>query len=99
MFKEMICNFSLKLISDGTIFTLHLDRHDFLIIAITLIVIFIVSLLKEKGIDVRESISKKNIIIRWSIYYALIIVIVLFGAYGARIQGSRPNVCAILGGK
>lgn len=90
MFKEMCCNFSLKLINDGTIFTLKLDRHDCLIIAITLVVIFIVSLLKEKGIDVREKISKKNVVIRWSIYYALIIGIVLFGAYGAGYKAVDP---------
>lgn len=82
MFVEMITNFSLDLIKDGTILKLGMDKADFLIIGITTIVIFIISILKEKGINVRQEIAKKNIVIRWTIYYALILSILIFGAYG-----------------
>ena len=39
-------------------------------------------ILKEKGINVRELIAKQNIFVRWTLYYLLIIAIVIFGAYG-----------------
>ena len=32
--------------------------------------------------NIRESIATKNIVIRWTLYFALIIMIVIFGAYG-----------------
>lgn len=83
MFNQMITNFSLNLIKDETIFNLGLDRCDFLIIAVMTFVIFIISILKEKGINIRKEISNKNIVIRWIIYYALILSIIIFGAYGA----------------
>ena len=44
-------------------------------------------ILREKGIDVRENISKKKLVTRWLIYYALILLILIFGAYG---QGYVP---------
>lgn len=90
MFKEMITEFSFKLIKDGTIFKIGLDKQDFIIIAITVIVVFITSVLKEKGINIREEISKKNIVVRWIIYYALILSIVIFGAYGVGYAAVDP---------
>ena len=82
MFKEMITNFSLELVKNGKLFKLGMDKADYVIVGITVILIFVISILKEKKINIRESIEKKNIVIRWTLYYALIIMIVIFGAYG-----------------
>ena len=90
MFKEMVTNFSFKLINDGTILKLGLDRQDFIVIAITVLVVFITSIMKEKGIDIRKEISKKNIVVRWIIYYALILSIIIFGAYGVGYAAVDP---------
>ena len=38
--------------------------------------------LKEKGINIREKVSKENIVVRWTLYYILILIIIVFGAYG-----------------
>lgn len=82
MFKEMITKFSFNLIKDGTILQLGIDKADFIIVAITVIIIFVISLLKEKKVNIRESIGNKNIVVRWTLYYALILMIIIFGAYG-----------------
>ena len=82
MFKEMITKFSFNLIGNGTFLKLGLDKGDFIIIAVTTIIVFITSILKEKGINIRERVSKKNIVIRWTLYFALIFMIIIFGAYG-----------------
>lgn len=82
MFKEMITNFSLELVKNGKLFKLGMDKADYIIVGITVILILVISILKEKKINIRESIEKKNIVIRWTLYYALIIMIVIFGAYG-----------------
>ena len=82
MLKKIFTDFSLKSISTGTLFKMGCDREDFLIILIILVFIFIVSVLKEKGLNIREIIASKNIVFRWIIYYALILIIVIFGAYG-----------------
>ncbi len=82
MFKSIICNFSLASINNGLIFKLGMDKYDFIIVAVTVVIIFFVSLLKEKSINVRGEIAKSNIVIRWLIYYAIIMFIIIFGAYG-----------------
>ncbi len=82
MFKNMITNFSLASFSDGTILTLGMDAQDFMIVGITVAIVMVISILKEKDVSVREGIAKRNLVLRWSIYYALIIFIVIFGAYG-----------------
>lgn len=82
MFKSLITNFSLASFSDGTILTLGMDEHDFIIVGVTALIVLVISILKEKNISIREGIAKRNVVLRWSIYYALIIFIVIFGAYG-----------------
>lgn len=79
MFGKMISDLSLK---NDELLKLGLDVKDFILIISVVIIIFIISLLKEKGVNIREAISKKNIVIRWAIYYSLIVSIVIFGTYG-----------------
>ncbi len=82
MLKMMFTKIHISTLWNGNLFKLGMDKKDFLIVFLALIVIFIVSILREKNINIRESISKKNIGIRWLIYYALILAIIIFGAYG-----------------
>ena len=79
MMKRIFTNFTLK---PKEFLALQLDIHDYIILIIALIFIFIMGILKEKNINIREEISKKNIFVRWLIYYALILSIIVFGAYG-----------------
>ena len=41
------------------------------------------SILQEKGINVNERLYAKNVVVRRSVIYSLILYIVIFGAYGA----------------
>lgn len=82
MFAKMFTNFTIKSFTDGTILKLGMDIQDFIIIAIFTIIVFIISILHEKNISVREEISKQHVVIRWITYYAIIIAIIVFGAYG-----------------
>ena len=81
MFKKIFTTLNLNDFSEN-ILKLGLDKFDFRIIIVTLLIVLIISILKEKGINIREAISKKPIYIRWTLYYALILFIVIFGAYG-----------------
>ena len=58
------------------------DRKDALITAITVMIVFAVSLMNEKGICLRAEIAKKPVALRWAIWYTLILYILIFGAYG-----------------
>lgn len=83
MLTRIFTKFNLnKALRTNEFFKIGLDSKDYLIIFITLIIIFIIGIFKEKNHNIREEISKKNIIIRWIIYYILILSIIIFGAYG-----------------
>ncbi len=81
MLKRVFLNFTT--FRTNEFFTFGLDLKDLIILVLALIVILVISILKEKGIDVREAIRNKNIFLRWTIYYALILSIIVFGAFGS----------------
>lgn len=82
MFKTMLTDMSFTSINDELLLKLGVDRYDLLIVVITLLIVFAVSLANEKGYSVRETLAKKNIMVRWAVLYALVLFIVVFGAYG-----------------
>lgn len=82
MFIKICTNFSLVSFTDSTVFSIGMDRQDFIIVVIAVMTVFVISIIKEKGLSVREHISKEPIVLRWSLYYMLILFIVVFGAYG-----------------
>ena len=84
MLRRMFDAFSFKV---GELFTLGMDKRDYVVLMLGLVGIFIMGIVREKGINVREEISKKKLVTRWAILYALILVILIFGAYG---QGYVP---------
>lgn len=87
MLKKIITNFNFKA---SEIAGLGLDIPDYLVLAISIILVFIISILKEKNVNIIEEINKKNVVTRWIILYALIFAIIIFGAYGAGYQPVDP---------
>lgn len=58
------------------------DVLDLLIVGITTGIVLVISILQEKGIRIRETLNEKPIAIRWAVWYALILFVIIFGAYG-----------------
>lgn len=82
MLTKIFTDFNFKGLKNGEILSLGLDIKDYILLIITVILLFIIGLIKEKGINIREKISEKNIVFRWTIYFLLIFIIIIFGAYG-----------------
>jgi hypothetical protein len=59
-----------------------MNKIDFLIILISILILIFIGILKENKIEIREKIMSFNIVIRWSIYYFIIFSIIIFGVYG-----------------
>ena len=66
-----------------TAVSLGMDKQDFFIIAVGSALMLVISLLQEKGIKVRDSLARQKLPVRWCAYAALIMAVVIFGAYGA----------------
>lgn len=67
---------------NGTALTLGMDIHDFAVTAAGVAVMFIVSVMQERGVAVRQYVAAKPLALRWTLYFALVLAVVIFGAYG-----------------
>lgn len=82
MLGKIFSSFTFATVQNGDILKLGMDVHDFIIVAVSVVLLFAISLLQEKGVKLFEFYSRRNIIVRYAIPYILILFIIIFGAYG-----------------
>jgi len=61
---------------------LGIDIQDVYAIILGTIVVFVVGIIKEKGIHIRETVANWNIVFRWTFYIISLFIVIIFGAYG-----------------
>ena len=69
-------------------FKLGLKRYDFVILAIGVILLLVVSILQEKNVHIRERIAGWHPLPRWILYSMSVSVILLIGLYGSKYDTS-----------
>lgn len=67
---------------DGTFYSLGLDRPNFILMLLSIVVLMLVDFAQEKGVHMRKTIARRNIVLRWSVYYCAIFALIIFGMYG-----------------
>jgi D-alanyl-lipoteichoic acid acyltransferase DltB (MBOAT superfamily) len=82
MFQSIFTGFSWSVLTDGSLLKLGLSLKDFGAVLFGLITVLVVGILHERGISVRERIAGWNIILRWSLLYSAILLVIILGAYG-----------------
>ena len=70
-----------KLSFDVKLFSLGLSKDESMIAAISVFILFIISLLKQK-VDIRKFISKRNVVFRYAVWIVLVSAILVLGYYG-----------------
>ncbi len=98
MIYRIFTKFSFRGFSRTAFADLGLAVSDIVILIVTLAIILTVSILREKGVKIREKIAEKHIVIRWIIYYALIFYVLTFGAYGGEYVPIDPIYASFSGG-
>ncbi len=81
MFKNIFTNFHISSLS-SQLMSLRIDAADLIIAAVTIVIVLAVSIINEKGISIRNELSRRSVVLRWAVIYALILFVVIFGAYG-----------------
>lgn len=79
--------FQFSALFDGTVFNLGLKPFDFFFGIAMLLVLWTVSLLQNKD-SVRQMLGKWHAVPRWAVWFALLLVILLFGMYGPGFETS-----------
>ena len=80
MLLDTVTKAHLSQISMATVKAVGLTAQDLIIVAAGCIIIFVVSVLKEKGIKIREAVASRNIVLRWFIYIVFIMFILIYGS-------------------
>ena len=81
MLGKAVSVWNLSVLWNGALFDLGLDRIEIVIAAVSLLLLYLVSLLQLKG-SVRDRIAGMALPIRWVIWYALMFGVILLGCYG-----------------
>ena len=88
IFKRIFTSFGIWQLFDGSLYQFGLDRQDFWFSLLAIYILYLISKKREQGIRIREAIASKPVVIRWAIYYAAILVILIFGIYGPGYDAS-----------
>ncbi|MBQ0005585.1 MAG: MBOAT family protein, partial [Clostridiales bacterium] len=67
---------------------LGMQKHDLIMAVIAVIVLFIVSVIQERGVVIRDALAEKSIALRWVVLIAGILSIAVFGVYGIGYNAS-----------
>ena len=86
MFRSIFEDFRIRQLWDGTLLELGLQQSDIVAVVAGCIVVAAVGMIKERGICVRERLAECRLPVRWCAYYALILAVILFAAYGDGYQ-------------
>ena len=81
MFKKLFTDFHITELWNN-IFKLKLDYYDFFVAIIGIVIVTIIGIIKERKEDLRRGIGTFPIVVRWAFWYACILAVVFFGAYG-----------------
>lgn len=90
MLSGLFGRFECAALNAETLCALHLDVQDLVVTLITLLIVLIVSILNERGKSVRCWLFARKAPIRYLVLYAMILYIVLFGAYGTNYLPVNP---------
>lgn len=73
---------------DESWYQLGLDRKTFQMVMVSMLVLFCVSLLQEKGYCIREKLEEQNVVFRWMVYFTGVLAVFFFGVYGLGYDAS-----------
>lgn len=77
-----------KMLVDGTLLNLGLTVLDYCIIAVSIAVMFTVSILQERKGSQRDNLSKQNPVLRHALIFILFLIVLLAGNYGIGYNAS-----------
>lgn len=88
MFATMFTKFNMGELLNGSLLNIGLSVADYIVLLIGLVILTSVSLIQRDG-SVRDKLYMKPVLVRYGVYYALILSVVIFGAYGVGYDASQ----------
>ncbi len=82
MLKSIVTDFHVRFLYENA-GKLGMDVFDYITVAVALLVVLIVGIFREKDIPAEKWLRKKPVWFRYAFWYAAILSVVIFGAYGS----------------
>lgn len=82
MFKSLLTVNNWVIIRDGSLLNMGINGKNWIVVAVSLVVLIIASTLRERGMDIKGKILSMPLAIKWIIYLAVIFTVMTFGYYG-----------------
>ena len=89
MTKQMFSVWNPWIFFDNSLYDMGLDRKNFWVLCFSVVILWVVSFMQERGIKIRETLAKQNLLFRWIIYIIAIEIIIVFGIYGEGYDASQ----------
>lgn len=86
MIKNLFSIWNPWILVDGSLLRLGLSGKEWFVLFLSVLTLFLVDCLQEKGCCIRDGILEKAVYVRWALYIAAILGIMIFGVYGYGYQ-------------
>lgn len=70
-----------------TVENLGMGRKDFLVMLVALAVLAVVDTLRQR-VDLKAALDRRNIVVRYAVYYLIIFTVLIFGIYGPEFNAA-----------
>ncbi len=77
-----LAKIDLTCLTDGSLLKLGLNEQAWGVLLFGIAVLIIVSLMRERGMRIRASLAKQELWLRWLVYIAAVMAVLIFGIYG-----------------
>ena len=85
-FTGIFRGFTFSVLANGSLLRLGLNMRDYKILIVGTVILFITSVMKEKGINLREFVAQRPLVVRWALYIILIFATAPFGYVGSTTE-------------
>lgn len=80
--QAFFTRFHVRAVLSGTVTSYGLGKYDLLLLAAALLILLAVSVMEERGVDVRTYLASKPAPVKWLCYYSIVLLLLITGIYG-----------------
>jgi alginate O-acetyltransferase complex protein AlgI len=89
MFGNVFDTFNPQTLVDGSLLKLGLNLPGVIVLLISTLILITVDVVQERGLKIRECITRLPVVVRWGVYLIGVLSILVFGIYGIEYDAAR----------
>jgi len=80
--KRIFTKWNPEIFIDGTLTSFGIDLKDWCVLLTAMLIVLVIEIFQYNGVSIYAKLQKNNIVIRWAVYYLILIILLVFGMYG-----------------